>query len=157
MDEKQIKNAAFSLVVALILIGIFISILIPASKVYREQTELLQTGTTTEATIEQVNHNNIWAATSVYAKLEYTVDGTNYTTEVPISLPVVNSFPTGRVQDGKTFVTVYYNEDDPTQVGLEGAAQSAKTAKTVSIVVICVSGLLALIFLFGPIIMIATS
>ena len=154
VNEKQIRDLAFNVVALVIFIVLSITILIPATRIYREQTELLNTGTAAEATIEKVNRFAFSDATSVYAKLEYTVDGQNYTTEVPVALPLVNSFPAGRSQDGKTFVSVFYNADDPAKVGFEGAAHCAKTAKTVSIIVLCVSSALLLFLVIGSVVVI---
>lgn len=152
MEEKQKGCATLALWILLTLVGIYIFTLVTVGKIYREQTELVNTGTAIEATIERTTHAGIWEWGKIYARLEYTVDGQDYATDVPISMRTYQ-FPTGKVLDGKTLITAYYSEDDPAQIGFEGAVKTAKTARTISIVFLCISGVLSLFLMLGLIAM----
>jgi len=135
----------------LVLVAIYIFTIVTTNRIYREQTEILNTGVTMEATIERVTHKGLWEIGKIYARLEYTVDGQDYAKDVPISMRTYQ-FPTGKVKDGKTVVTISYLPEDPAMVGFEGAVQSAKTARTLSIVFLCIIGPLALLLLLGLIV-----
>ena len=148
MDARQKGCATTALWILLTLVGIYIFTIVTAGKIYQEQTALISTGTVSEATIERTTHKGFWELGKIYARLEYTVDGQDYMTDVPISMRTYQ-FPTGKVQDGKTVVTIYYSEDDPAKVGFEGAAKTARTARTFSIVFLCITGVITLFLILG--------
>ncbi len=148
MDAKQKGCAVSVLWVLLALVVVYIFMIVTTNRIYKEQTEIINTGKTIEATIERVTHKGLWEIGKIYARLEYTVDGQDYAKDVQISMRTYQ-FPTGKVKDGKTVVTISYLPDDPAMAGFEGAAQSAKTARTVSIVFLCIIGPLALLLILG--------
>ena len=148
MDARQKGCATTALWILLTLVGIYIFTIVTAGKIYQEQTALISTGTVSEATIERTTQKGFWELGKIYARLEYTVDGQDYMTDVPISMRTYQ-FPTGKVQDGKTVVTIYYSEDDPAKVGFEGAAKTARTARTFSIVFLCITGVITLFLILG--------
>ena len=152
MDEKQ-KGCATSLLWFLLaMVGVYIFLLVTSNKIYKEQTELLNTGMSAEATIERVTHKGLWEIGKIYARLEYNVDGQDYATDVPISMRTYQ-FPTGKVKDGKTLVPIAYDEADPAKVGFEGAEKTAKQARTFSIVLLCVTGFMTLLLMFSMLIL----
>lgn len=148
MEAKQKGCAACALWILITLVGVYIFTLVTTNRIYKEQAEIINTGVTMEATIERVTHKGLWELGKIYARLEYTVDGQDYAKDVPISMRTYQ-FPTGKVKDGKTLVTISYLEEDPAMAGFAGAAQSAKTARTISIVFLCIVGSLTLFLLFG--------
>ena len=152
MDEKQKGCLTTMFWILLVGLGLYIFLLVTSNNIYKEQTNLLNTGTPGEATIERVTHPGIWEWGKLYARLEYTVDGQDYATDVPISMRTYQ-FPTGKVKDGKTLVPISYSEDDPAKVGFEGAAKTAKQARKFAIVLVCITGLMTLFLLFGLLIM----
>ncbi|MEA4914509.1 MAG: hypothetical protein VB061_08060 [Christensenella sp.] len=148
MDSKQKGCAVNFLVLCLMFLGMYIYMIVQSGTIYKEQTALLDTGVKAEATIERVTHPGIWEIGKIYARLSYTVDGQDYATDVPISMRTYQ-FPGGKVQDGKTVVNVAYSADDPAQVGFEGAARTAKNARTLAIVLLCVDSVLTLLLMLG--------
>jgi hypothetical protein len=148
MDAKQKGCAVSILWVLLTLVAVYIFTIVTTNRIYREQTEIIGTGMTTEATIERVTHKGLWELGKIYARLEYTVDGQAYAKDVQISMRTYQ-FPTGKVKDGKTVVTISYLPEDPSMAGFEGAVLTAKTARTLSIVFLCIVGPLALLLIFG--------
>ena len=151
MDSKQTGCAVNALLLLLVFLGIYIYMIVFSGTIYKEQTALINTGTQTEATIERVTHPGLWEVGKIYARLSYTVDGQDYATDVPISMRTYQ-FPTGKVQDGKTVVNVFYSEADPAKVGFEGAASSAKSARTLAIVLVCIDGVLTFFMMLGLIV-----
>ncbi len=148
MDTKQKGCAVRMLWILLTLVVVYIVMIVTTNRIYKEQTEIINTGKTIEATIERVTHKGLWEIGKIYARLEYTVEGQDYAKDVQISMRTYQ-FPTGKVKDGKTVVTISYQPEDPSMVGFEGAVQSAKTARTLSIVFLCVIGSLTLILLLA--------
>ena len=148
MDSKQKGCAVNLLVLCLVFLGMYIYLIVTSGTIYKEQTALLESGVKTEATIERVTHPGLWEVGKIYARLSYNVDGQDYASDVLISMRTYQ-FPTGKVQDGKTVVNVAYSADDPAQVGFEGAAKSAKNARTLAIVLLCVDSVFTLLVMFG--------
>lgn len=109
----------------------------------REQTELLETGVQTEATIERVSHTGLFDRGRVYARLDYMAGGDEYAVDVLIANRFYQ-FPTGRVKNGKTIVSVCYDPEDPARVAYAPAAKWAKVAFWLTVASLSFDGLFVL-------------
>lgn len=148
MSEKQMGCLMNVIWLVIVLIGVYIYTLVFCNGLYKTQTALLETGVKTEATAEIVTHKGILEWGKIYVKLDYQVDGDDYSSDIPISTRTYK-LPGGKVKNGLPLVTVSYDEEDPSQVAFEGVAQSAKSARTISIVMLCVMSAIAIFLILG--------
>ncbi len=121
------------------------------SRDYSAQQQIVAGGVSCEATIERVKHPGIREWLNVYARFGYSVGSDEYQTDV-LLVNRTFRFPSGKVKDGKTVVSIFYDPADPAKLAYSGTMQELKTERNWSIVLLCLDSLLLIVVGVGMIV-----
>ena len=121
------------------------------SRDYSAQQQIAAGGVAAEATIERVKHPGIQEWGKVYARFGYTVGSDEYQTDVQLMNRSFR-FPSGKVREGKTVVTISYDPADPVKLTYAGILQTVKTERNWSIAALVMDSVLLVIVGAGMII-----